>query len=227
MDTDKEERTRIISNALIAILLLWAVPLYVMYVIAVGQNRGNIIDVPLFKANQIGRLVYPILTVVLVVVALTRKPAARRFLRFLAAFALIVAFSANLYCAKAASDKTLVQTLAASVSKWSDTGHGTLAPLPSRLLGLYYAFPMWPKWVPLSDQNILAIVGVLSEEFFLCSVHPLFLLLMYLTPSFLAFPVFWLWVVLSALYVVLPEGAWGWMKDRVKLLRKSAFTSRS
>lgn len=215
MDTDKEERTRIISNALIALLLLWAVLLYVMYRVAVGQNRGTLFDVPLFKANQIGLLVYPILTVVLVIVALTRKPAARRFLKFMAAFALIVAFSANFYCAKAVSNGTLVQTLSENVSKWSETGHGTLAPLPNRLLGLYYAFPAWPKWVPLSDQNILALVMVMSEEFFLCSVHPLFLLLMYLTPSFLAFPVFWLWVVLSVLYVLLPQGAWGWMKSSV------------
>jgi hypothetical protein len=45
---------------------------------------------------------------------------------------------------------------------------------------------------------------------------PLFLLV--LSPSWLALPVFWLWVVLSVLillYVVLPEKARGWMKARV------------
>ncbi|MHB8070422.1 MAG: hypothetical protein ACYDHF_00520 [Candidatus Cryosericum sp.] len=44
------------------------------------------------------------------------------------------------------------------------------------------------------------------------------LLLLVLSPSWLAIPVFWLWVVLSALYVVLPPRAWKWMKNGAKLL---------
>jgi Zn-dependent protease with chaperone function len=51
-------------------------------------------------------------------------------------------------------------------------------------------------------------------------VGPYFLLLMFLAPPFLAFPIFWLWVVLSVLYVVLPERWWRWFRDRVKLLWK-------
>jgi hypothetical protein len=42
------------------------------------------------------------------------------------------------------------------------------------------------------------------------------LLPLLITPSFLAMPVFWLWVVLSVLYVVLPPRAWGWMKHEAK-----------
>jgi hypothetical protein len=41
---------------------------------------------------------------------------------------------------------------------------------------------------------------------------PFFLLLLLILPSFLAIPLFWLWVLLSVLYVVLPQRAWGWMK---------------
>ena len=36
------------------------------------------------------------------------------------------------------------------------------------------------------------------------------LLLLLIIPHFLALPVYWLWVVLSALYVVLPSRAWKW-----------------
>jgi len=44
------------------------------------------------------------------------------------------------------------------------------------------------------------------------------LLILILSPSWLAIPVFWLLAVLSALYVVLPSRAWKWMKDGAKLL---------
>jgi hypothetical protein len=37
------------------------------------------------------------------------------------------------------------------------------------------------------------------------------LLLLVLSPSWLALSVFWLWVALSVLYVVLPQRTWGWM----------------
>jgi hypothetical protein len=36
-----------------------------------------------------------------------------------------------------------------------------------------------------------------------------------LVPSWLALPTFWLWVVLSVLYVLLPPRAWGWMRAAV------------
>jgi len=43
-----------------------------------------------------------------------------------------------------------------------------------------------------------------------------------LVPWWLALPVFWLWVVLSVLYVVLPQRAWGWMKALVVRFRHRA-----
>jgi hypothetical protein len=42
------------------------------------------------------------------------------------------------------------------------------------------------------------------------------LAMLVLVPSWLALPTFWLWVVLSVLYVVLPPRAWGWMKHEAK-----------
>jgi hypothetical protein len=42
------------------------------------------------------------------------------------------------------------------------------------------------------------------------------LLLLVLSPSWLTIPVFWLWVVLSALYVVLPQRAWKWTGNALR-----------
>ena len=44
------------------------------------------------------------------------------------------------------------------------------------------------------------------------------LAMLVLIPSWLALPIFWLWVVLSVLCVVLPQRAWGWMKARARLV---------
>ena len=41
------------------------------------------------------------------------------------------------------------------------------------------------------------------------------LALLVLVPFWLALPIFWLWVVLSIMYVVLPLRAWGWMRAAV------------
>ncbi len=41
------------------------------------------------------------------------------------------------------------------------------------------------------------------------------LVMLVLVPSWLALPIFWLWGVLSTLYVVLPQRAWGWMRAAV------------
>ena len=49
-----------------------------------------------------------------------------------------------------------------------------------------------------------------------------FLLLILINASFLAMPVFWLWIVPSILYVVLPQRTWGWMKVAVVRLWTTA-----
>jgi len=45
------------------------------------------------------------------------------------------------------------------------------------------------------------------------------LAMLVLVPSWLALPVFWVWVLLSVLYVMLPERAWRWMKAMVVRFR--------
>jgi len=65
--------------------------------------------------------------------------------------------------------------------------------IPGILLGL-------PAFVPVFRWTIF------TPYAFMTSVPILLLLL--IIPHFLALPVFWLWVVLSALYVVLTSRAW-------------------
>lgn len=48
-----------------------------------------------------------------------------------------------------------------------------------------------------------------------------------LSPSWLAIPIFWLWIPVTILYVVLPQRAWEWIGDKVKLLRKRIFADKS
>jgi len=62
-------------------------------------------------------------------------------------------------------------------------------------------------FLPTRDACILAtILGVPGLPI---------LALLVLVPFWLALPVFWLWVVLSVLYVVLPQRAWRWIKAGV------------
>jgi hypothetical protein len=72
------------------------------------------------------------------------------------------------------------------------------------------------RWNLIASSNILP---ALIFPFASMTALPCFLLML-ITPSFLALPVFWLWVVLSVLYVVMPQKAWGWMRDKAKLLWK-------
>jgi len=102
------------------------------------------------------------------------------------------------------------------VMSWKESTTVQLRWLPS-LVGDYVgliAIDWFPEIVYL--QMIVRFLGVLP------GFVPLFLLV--LSPSWLALPLFWLWVVLSALiilYVVLPQRrAWGWMRARAGLLQK-------
>jgi hypothetical protein len=73
-------------------------------------------------------------------------------------------------------------------------------------------------WVPLPlALPGFDMIGVGGQCFLIaiaeCPGIPVLVLLV-LAPSWLALPIFWLWVVLSTLYVVLPQRAWGWMKAK-------------
>lgn len=74
----------------------------------------------------------------------------------------------------------------------------------------------WGIWGLVGDLPVLvpALRSPIFTPYTEMTMVPVLLPLL-ITPRFLAMPVFWLWVVLSVLYVVLPQKAWGWMKARV------------
>ena len=158
---------------------------------------------------ELGMFLSPALAAVLVGIALHYRPILRHFLKVVVVLSLIVLTATNFRCAKTAGDGHLLHVLTKSYSIYSPR-----TPMEG-LVGLYTgAIVAAPPFLePLNDQAhwTLMFLFVVFQHYSMLT-GPYFLLLMFITPPFLAFPVFWLWVVLSILYVVLPARAWGWLK---------------
>ena len=156
----------------------------------------------------------PILTAIFVVTALRHRPVLHHLLRVVVGVSLVVAVLTNYTCATAASGGDFLNVLKGSV-RYPDRS------LLGKMLGLYDRFVALPSFAgPLADYptpHMLLLVGIKNWSLL---ASPYFLLLMVITPSRLAFPVFWLWVILSVLYVVLPERAWRWIENKTQLLWK-------
>lgn len=75
-----------------------------------------------------------------------------------------------------------------------------------------YSYTIFPGGAAASEINGLAALVLGLPGW-------LILPLLILAPSWLALPVFWVLVLLSVLYVVLPPRAWGWMKVTVVRFR--------
>jgi hypothetical protein len=73
-----------------------------------------------------------------------------------------------------------------------------LRSLATYMVG-FYAPEFITQVIPILVQSVIRLPSLIP------------LVLLVLSPSWLAIPVFWLWIVLSALYVVLPQRAWKWM----------------
>jgi hypothetical protein len=146
----------------------------------------------------------PILTAIFVVTALRHRPVLHHLLRVVVGVSLVVAVLTNYMCATAASGGDFLNVLKGSV-RYPDRS------LLGKMLGLYDRFVDLPSFVgPLADYPTPLMLLFVGVKHWSLLASPYFLLLMVITPSRLAFPVFWLWVVLSVLYVVLPSKAWRW-----------------
>jgi len=153
----------------------------------------------------------PILTAVFVVTALRHRPVLHHLLRVVVGVSLVVAMLTNYTCATAASGGDFLNVLKGSV-RYPDRS------LLGKMLGLYDRFVALPSFAgPLADYPTPLMLLFVGIKHWSLLASPYFLLLMVITPSRLAFPLFWLWVGLSVLYVVLPTRAWGWMKAEVAL----------
>ena len=208
--------------------LFWAMFLWPVIMVMVSVF-GQFGDYVLFFGS-------PVVAAILAGFALRRYPATRKFLKTLVGLLLIttVLWGGFFQCASLAHKEKLRSTMKHTYFAYFDAK--PLLSMPRVTLITYRSVVSQPLF-PVSDADTNAtlrgaLVGVFGYASLCLSPYtpmlgPYYLLLMLITSPFLAIPIFWLWVVLSALYVVLPPGAWRWMKDRVKLLRKSAFTSRS
>jgi len=196
----------ILERRLIWFLLLWSPALLAIRMLAVYTNRGNILNSPLLWLYEIGMLLSPIVAAVLVVIALRHHPVLHRFLKVAAAFSLCLMVLTNYTSASIASHGGFFQGWTKDYNLYPSF------PLADKLVGLFTKYVTLPTFLgPLTDQNMPLLLFYTMIQQYSLLTGPYFLLLLLITPSSLALPVFWLWVVLSVLYVVLPQRTWGWM----------------
>ncbi len=151
-----------------------------------------------------------LLVPIVVVIALKNYAVARHFLRGLVAVLLITTLLAGgfYHCAVLASDGSLKKTMARLYSTYVH-----VEPPISRVnaASTVLAAVTFSLHHPDQDWRI-ALQPVVCYAY---TASPYLTLLLLMTPPSLALPVFWLLVVLSILYVVLPSRAWKRMKDAV------------
>ena len=186
--------------------LLWSPALLAIRMLAVYTNRGNILNSPLLWLYEIGMLLSPIVAAVLVVVALRHHPVLHRFLKVAVALSLCLLVLTNYTSASVASRGGFFQVWTKDYSLYP------YFPLADKLVGLFTKYVTLPAFLgPLTDQNMPLLLFYTVVQQYSLLTGPYFLLLLLITSPSLAIPVFWLWVVLSVLYVMLPPRAWKWL----------------
>jgi len=156
----------------------------------------------------LGTFFSPALGGVLIVIALRHRPVLHRFLKFVAVLSLVVLIQTNFACARMANEGHLLQVL---MQRYRLSSNQT--PIET-MVDTYVHYVITPPPFVNDYDPIVAIPWALVQSYAPLT-GPFFLLLFLVIPHFLALPVYWLWVVLSVLYVVLPSRAWKRMKDAV------------
>jgi hypothetical protein len=196
----------ILERRLIWLFLLWPAALLAIRMLAVYTNRGNLLSSPLLWLYEIGTMLSPVVAAVLVVTALRHHPVLHHFLKVAVAFSLFLMFLTNHTSATVASRGGFFQVWTKDYNLYPSF------PLADKLVGLFTKYVTLPTFLgPLTDQNMPLLLFYMAVSQYSLLTGPYFLLLLLITPSFLALPVFWLSVVLSVLYVVLPPRTWKWL----------------
>lgn len=197
--------------------ILWTVFRGTTYITALkstwsGSSLLSIVDAVL------ATVVSSVVAAVVVIIAVRHLPVARPFLRkFVALLLLMTMLSGGFYFfATISHEKKLYSSLSASLNQENQQNPTTRVSPLIEILGLPYLSIDGRGWQGIDRSGALL---TLIYPFASMTILPCFLLML-ITPSFLALPVFWLCVVLSAMYVVLPRRWWRWMTDRAKLPRK-------
>jgi hypothetical protein len=165
-----------------------------------------------------------IVATIVVIVALRHMPVTRPFLKkFVALLLLTTLVLGGFYeCALLAREGSLWRMLGdvfEEETHSSVTVPQVLAALSLPISGVFdfsaNHISELSRWVPFTV--------ILLCEPYEAMFAPYFVLVLLITPPFLAIPFFWLWVTLSALYVVLPARAWKWMGN---ILQRAWFAVR-
>lgn len=158
-------------------------------------------------------VVSSVVAAIVVVIAVRHLPVARPFLRkFVALLLLMTMLGGGFYFfATISHEKQLYSSLSTSLNQENQQNPATRVSPLTEILGIPYLSIDGRGWHGIDRSGALL---TLIYPFASMTALPCFLLML-ITPSFLALPVFWLWVVLSVLYVVLPQRSWEWMKSSV------------
>ncbi len=214
-----DEREPRIGKWLLGILFVW--PVIILAVGLLGQIiiRGQFGECAAYIGSSI-------LATTLVGIAVHHYPATRTFLRTLVAIILVVTlFNGGFYgCATLRHSGKLLKSI---VDCWSAYSHAEPPLSTPNLVLNTFKFVTFSSSLPRTLAETLYSLPIVSAYLLTYAgiATPYYLLLLFVTPPFLAIPLFWLWVLLSVLYVVLPQRAWGWMEAEV--VRTSANLRRN
>lgn len=200
-DASLDPTTRL-ERRLTLIFLLWPVVSMVAWLPGLSSFARYWIYYPAMFLS-------PVLAVILIGVAWHHHPILHRFLKIVVALSLIVLVLTNFTCANTASHGDLLQVL---------TNHYHLYQNRTPIEDMVYLYTHSVVTLPsfVNDYDILSLSFTLMTQHYSVLTGPLFLLFLLITPRFLALPVFWLWLVLSVLYVVLPSRAWRWIGNTLR-----------
>lgn len=211
--SDADARTSSLVGKLGRILFWWSPALLVFGTIvqAAGGQWGD----------SLSYLGSPVLAAIMIVIAVRHYPASRRFLKWFVAITLVatILFGGFFQCASLAYKGKLVSAMEHTYTNYSNaeppisTSRAVLTTYMDMVLDPL--FPISDGYFDQSLRGVFFAVYYFAYQIlyaYIPMLGPYYLLILLITPSFLALPIFWLWVVLSILYVVLPQRAWGWMK---------------
>jgi hypothetical protein len=158
----------------------------------------------------------PVLATIIVVIALRHYPASRPFLKgFVAVILVATALAGGFYhCATIASNGSFLKAVEVAAnmstgisSSFPSSFSPTQLPISKFNAAFYYLLGMiYSPWMPLAR-----VIPVGYLLYLAAMPWPTLVLLMLITPRFLAMPVFWLLMLLGIPYVM-PQRAWVWMK---------------
>ena len=217
-EPDTSARPRIpatvLERRLIRYLLLYPIVLMVCAVVEVVIFRQGVAYTAWLR--YVGS---PVVAAILICMTMRRYHASQQFLRifFVLTFLGTILSGGFYYCATLSHNGSLVDTATLYIHK--DTNLLRSIFWPGSITNLFASMTVHPSpavgWLGAYSNSLLSFpysyLVVYGNM-----VGPYFLLLMLITPRFLTMPVFWLWVVLSVLYVVLPSRTWKWTGNALR-----------